>query len=87
MVKPRKTTLIVSQRGQITLPADVRNRLGIKEGGVVTLEEGAGELILRPAAVLEIEMYSEEDIERWDNEDQLSKAERRRIKGKLARKH
>jgi antitoxin PrlF len=82
-----KTTLVVSQRGQITLPADVRKRLGIKEGGVVTLEEGAGEVILRPAAVLEIQMYSDEDVERWDREDQLSQADRRRIKKKLARKH
>ncbi len=87
MVKSLKTTLIVSQRGQITLPADVRNRLGIKEGGVVTLEEGAGGLILRPAAIVEIEMYADKDIECWDKEDQLSKADRRRIKGKLARKH
>lgn len=86
MEKARRSTLIVSRRGQITLPADVRKRLGLKEGGVVTLEEGRGEIILRPAAVIEIDVYSNEDIERWDREDALSRADRRRITEKLARK-
>ena len=81
-----KSTVIVSARGQITLPADLRHRLGIKEGGVVTLEERHGELVLRPAAVVELTMYSDEDIARWDAEDDLSDAERGRIKKKLARK-
>lgn len=76
----------MSARGQITLPADLRHRLGIKEGGVVTLEERQGELVLRPAAVVERTMYSDEDIRRWDAEDELSDAERGRIKKKLARK-
>ena len=81
-----KSTVLVSSRGQITLPADMRLRLGIKGGGVVTLEERNGELILRPAAVVELTMYSDSDIARWDAEDELTKAGRRRIKNKLARK-
>jgi len=81
-----RSTVVVSARGQITLPADLRHRLGIKEGGVVTLEERQGELVLRPAAVVERTMYSDEDIRRWDAEDELSDAERGRIKKKLARK-
>ena len=81
-----KSTLIVSSRGQITLPADLRLRLGIKEGGVLTLEERNGEVILRPAAVVELTMYSDSDIARWDAEDELSGADRRRIKKKLARR-
>jgi len=80
-----KSTVVVSARGQITLPAELRHRLGIKEGGVVTLEERHGELVLRPAAVVELTMYSDEDIARWDAEDELSDAERARIKKKLVR--
>ena len=76
----------MSPRGQITLPADLRRRLGIKEGGVVTLEERHGELVLRPAAVVELTMYSDDDVARWDAEDKLSDAARGRIKKKLARK-
>ena len=81
-----RSTVVVSARGQITLPAELRRRLGIKEGGVVTLEERNGELVLRPAAVVELTMYSDEDVARWDAEDKLSDAERRRVKKKLARK-
>ncbi len=80
-----KSTVVVSARGQITLPAELRHRLGIKEGGVVTLEERHGELVLRPAAVVELTMYSDEDIARWDEKDELSDAERARIKKQLAR--
>jgi len=86
MADSKSTVVIVSARGQITLPADLRHRLGIKEGGVVTVEERHGELIVRPAAVVELTMYSDEDIAHWDAEDELSDAERARIKKKLARK-
>jgi AbrB family looped-hinge helix DNA binding protein len=81
-----KTSIVVSSRGQITLPADLRQRLGIREGGVITLEERNGALILRPAAVVELTMYTDEDISRWDADDALGDAERRRIRRKLARK-
>ena len=81
-----KSSLVVSQRGQVTLPADARRRLGIKEGGVVTLEERRGELILRPAAVLELETYSDEEIDRWNKEDRFSLGEKARLHKKLSRK-
>lgn len=81
-----KSTVVVSARGQITLPADLRHRLGIKDGGVVTLEERNGEIVLRPAAVVELTIYSDEDVARWDAEDELGEADRRRVKKKLARK-
>jgi len=81
-----KTPLLVSQRGQITLPADVRKRLGIKEGGIVTVEERRGELIVRPAAVLELETYSDEDIARWDREDELPQQQKQRLQRKLLKK-
>jgi antitoxin PrlF len=81
-----KTTLVVSTRGQITLPSELRRRLGIREGGVVTLEERDGALILRPAAVFELTMYSDREIARWDAEDAVTDAEKGRIRRKLARK-
>ena len=81
-----RESLTVSSRGQITLPADIRKRMGIVAGGVVILEEREDEIALRPAAVLEIETYSDVDIARWNAEDHLEKAERlnilKKFKGK-----
>jgi AbrB family looped-hinge helix DNA binding protein len=74
-----RESLTVSGRGQITLPANMRKRLGIEAGGVLIAEEREGDILLRPAAVLEIETYSDADIARWDAEDRLDDAERAAI--------
>ena len=71
--------LIVSNRGQITLPAAMRKRLGIKGGDVVILEDRGTEIVLKPAVVLEIQQYSDDDIDKWDAEDRLDDRQRRRI--------
>ena len=77
-------TLIVSNRGQLTLPSNLRKRLGIRHGGTVILEERDNELVIKPAAVLEIEMYSDAQIAQWDAEDRLSPDERSSLLTKLA---
>ena len=79
---PRQT-LTVSSRGQITLPAGLRKRLGIQPGGVVAAEERGGELVLRPAIVMAVEAYSDADIRQWNEEDRLTPEERDRILKRL----
>jgi len=81
-----RQSLMVSSRGQITLPAKIRKRLGIQSGGIVIVEEGEREVVLRPAAVVEIERYSDEDIARWDKEDRLEPAERSAIQKRLRKR-
>ncbi|MGA7951242.1 MAG: AbrB/MazE/SpoVT family DNA-binding domain-containing protein [Thiobacillaceae bacterium] len=78
-----RETLIVSNRGQITLPAGMRKHLGIAPGSAVIIEERNGELALKPAAVLEIERYTDEQIAKWDREDKLTANERKRILARL----
>jgi AbrB family looped-hinge helix DNA binding protein len=77
-------TLVVSSRGQITLPATLRKRLGIRSGDVVILEERGNEVVLKPAIVLEVQNYSDEQIAEWDAEDKLSDQERSQLVGMLA---
>jgi antitoxin PrlF len=83
-----KTSLAVSPKGQVTLPASVRKRLGILPGGLVNLEERDGQLVLTPAAVVEIEMYSDAQIQRLADEDTWKPGEkeawRRRLKKRKA---
>ena len=78
--------LTISKKGQITLPADLRKRLGLEAGDTVIAEERNGELVLRPSAVLEVEIYNEEDIARWDEEDRLDGQTRQKIVEKLESK-
>jgi len=79
-----RQTLIVSNRGQLTLPANVRKRFGIKNGGAVILEERENELVLKPAMVLEVEMYTDEQVLAWDEADRLDEAERQAVLRRLA---
>jgi len=85
-----RQTVLVSNRGQLTLPSDLRKRFGIDKGGVVVLEERDSELVLKPAVVLEIEMYSDSQIAAWDAEDRLDPADRvavgRRLAGTIRKK-
>lgn len=79
-------SLIVSERGQITLPAALRKRLGIRPGGVLIVEDRNGELVLRPAAVLPLDTYTDEQITAWNEADRLPAKERKRLLGKKSRK-
>ena len=81
-----RKNLLVSNRGQITLPASVRKRLGIQSGGIVTLEERDNVVVLRPAAVVEIETYCDEEITQWDKEDRLEPGERKALLKRLRRR-
>jgi len=79
-----RQTLIVSNRGQLTLPASLRKRFGIKDGGAIILEERDNELILKPAMVLEVEMYTDAQVSAWDEADRLDDAEREGVSQRLA---
>ena len=75
--------MVVSGRGQITLPAALRKRFGLKGGDVVILEDRGSEIVLKPGVVLEVQIYSDEQIAAWDAEDALATDERDRLVGKL----
>lgn len=81
-----RQTLIVSTRGQITLPADIRKQFGIKSGEPIIIEERNGELVLKPATVLAVEMYNPEQVAEWDQQDQLSNAQRKAALNRLAKR-
>ena len=70
------TPLIISPRGQITLPKPVRARLRLGPGSVLLLREEAGKIVLDPAAVTPVSLYADEDIERLVEADRLSPRER-----------
>ena len=76
---------MVSNRGQVTLPAAMRKRLGIKGGDVVILEDRGNEIVLKPAVVLELELYHDDLIAQWDDDDKLDDDEHHRIVDAVSR--
>lgn len=61
-----KATLTVTSRGVVTLPAKLRNALGIKADDHVIAEATPEGILLRPAVTLPIEMYSAARIKEFD---------------------
>ncbi len=81
-----KTMLTITSRGVITLPAKLRETLGIKADDQLIAETTPEGLLLRPAITLPIEIYSEKRIREFDEgEAELEKVLRREKKTKSAR--
>ncbi|MCT0227579.1 MAG: AbrB/MazE/SpoVT family DNA-binding domain-containing protein [Cyanobacteria bacterium] len=78
-----REVLMVSSRGQVTLPAEMRRHLGIEPGGAVIVEECEGELRIKPAALIEVETYNDDQIAAWDRADILGPKERGQILARL----
>lgn len=51
-------TTKVGKRGTITIPARLRRRFGIREGALLIAEERKEGVLIRPAAVVPIEIYT-----------------------------
>ena len=52
----------VGKRGMVVLPAKLRKRFGIEEGSYVIAEERDEGILIRPAAVTPVEMYTPERV-------------------------
>jgi AbrB family looped-hinge helix DNA binding protein len=50
----------IGKRGTIVLPARMRKRYGFEEGTMVVAEESEYGVLLRPAAVVPVEIYTPE---------------------------
>jgi AbrB family looped-hinge helix DNA binding protein len=53
-----KESVRIGQRGTIVLPAAVRRSYGLEEGATVLLEERDDGILIRPAVVLPVEVYT-----------------------------
>jgi len=56
----------ISKRGQITLPAEVRKMLGLEPGDTLVVRVEEGRIVLEPAVVLPLELYSDERIAEFE---------------------
>ena len=65
----------LSGRGTITLPAGVRRRFGLREGDVLTVRISGGSIVLTPAVVTPVELYSDERLAEFEESARLSDEE------------
>ena len=73
------TLIQLSERGQLTLPAEVRKALGLRGGDAFQVRVEDGCVVLEPVEVTPIELYTEERIEEFlesaeMSEEQLARA-------------
>lgn len=67
------TTIQINKRGTLTLPKELRRRLGLEKGGVIIAEASEDGIILKPAVAFPIEMYTDSRIKEFENENEKLK--------------
>lgn len=77
-----KATVTITNRGVITLPAKLRQALGLKAEDQLLAETTPEGLLLRPAVTLPVEMYTPEREREFDS----AEAELAAFLGKKARR-
>lgn len=60
----------INERGVITIPAPLRQSLGLKANDELILEETDQGLLLRPSVSVPIELYSEERIAEFASDEE-----------------
>lgn len=70
----------LGKKGQISLPKAVLKRLGLSGEALLLVDVTAeGSIVLRPAGVYPIEVYSEKRVREFQAEDRITSRESRRI--------
>jgi len=58
MIAMESTASKVGRRGTVVLPAKFRRRLGIEEGSFIVAEERENGILIRPAKIVPVEIYT-----------------------------
>lgn len=61
-----QATLTINSRGVVTLPAKLRQAMGLKTDDQLIAETTPQGLLLRPAVTLPLEMYTPERVQEFD---------------------
>jgi AbrB family looped-hinge helix DNA binding protein len=75
----------VGRRGTVVLPAKLRRRLGIEEGSFVVAEERENGILIRPAKVVPVEVYTPERRAEFLLNNAIDAADYRRARSEVKR--
>jgi AbrB family looped-hinge helix DNA binding protein len=74
-----QATLTINSRGVVTLPAKLRQAMGLKADDQLIAETTPQGLLLRPAVTLPLELYTPERVQEFDQaEAELAAVRRKR---------
>ena len=64
----------INPRGTLTLPKELRRRLGLPQGGQIVAEETREGILLRPGATFPVEIYTDKRLAEFarQNEEALA---------------
>ena len=75
-------TVIVGERGQVTIPKKLRDRFGIKSKSTVVFEIREDGIMIKPAITVTIREFPNGFVKEITEADQLKSAERKDILSK-----
>jgi AbrB family looped-hinge helix DNA binding protein len=77
----------LGKKGQLSLPAAVLRRLGLQGAATLIVEAtDDGSVVLRPAAVVPIEVYTDARSKEFEEADRITKSETARVRKALKRR-
>lgn len=79
-------TVIVGERGQVTIPKKLRERFGIKSKSSVVFELREDGIMIKPALTVTVREFSDSFIKDVTKADELKAGERENILAKWKRK-
>jgi AbrB family looped-hinge helix DNA binding protein len=70
----------LGKKGQVSIPKAVLDRLGLEPETVLLVESSEdGAIVLRPAGVYPVEVYSDARVSEFLEEDRITTEEKRRV--------
>ncbi|MGH8703192.1 MAG: AbrB/MazE/SpoVT family DNA-binding domain-containing protein [Burkholderiales bacterium] len=80
-------TVKLGKKGRLSLPAAVLRKLGLQGAATLIVEAtDDGAVILRPAAVYPIELYTDARIKEFDEANRLTASEKARLRKAVGRR-
>ncbi len=77
----------LGKKGQLSLPAGVLRKLGLQGAATLIVEAtDDGAVILRPAAVYPIELYTDARIKEFEEANRITASEKARVRKALRRR-
>ncbi len=82
------TLVKLGKKGQVSLPQSVLRKLGLQRAGATLLVEATedGAVVLRPAAVYPIEIYSDERLREFEEANRMTARDAARLEQVLKRR-